>query len=62
MADPQAADFTCTNCGAVYKVVRIEDVRTGKDAADGELTCISCGTPLQARDGDAALKYFLIVD
>jgi hypothetical protein len=63
MAEAQAADFTCTNCGAQYKVVRIEDIQSATPGADdSELTCIGCGMRLQARDGDMALKYFLIED
>jgi hypothetical protein len=47
----------CPNCDAVYEVVRVEaeDV-----AVDRELACLSCGAPLQARQGRFVLKYFLL--
>jgi hypothetical protein len=38
--------------------------RLGVEAAaitpDREITCRSCGAPLQAREGRYALKYFLV--
>jgi transcription elongation factor Elf1 len=55
MADPEIADFTCMHCGAKYKVVRVETLSEAQ-----ELTCVSCGAPLEAREGQFALKYFLV--
>jgi predicted RNA-binding Zn-ribbon protein involved in translation (DUF1610 family) len=57
MARLPAAQFNCPNCGAQYKVVRVEaDPLT----ADREITCRSCGAPLQGREGGLVLKYFLV--
>jgi predicted RNA-binding Zn-ribbon protein involved in translation (DUF1610 family) len=49
--------FNCTNCGALYEVVHVEaeDV-----SVDRELECLSCGAPLQPRQGRFVLKYFLL--
>jgi predicted RNA-binding Zn-ribbon protein involved in translation (DUF1610 family) len=49
-----AKKFECPNCGAQYKVVRIEAASTHNQ----QLLCLSCGGPLQAREGKFALKYF----
>ena len=48
--------FNCANCGALYKVVRVE----APTAADRDIACLSCGVPLEAREGRFALKYFLV--
>jgi len=52
----QEARFNCANCGTHYKVVRVE----APTAADREIACLSCGVPLEAREGSFALKYFLV--
>jgi hypothetical protein len=55
--EPQDTSFTCTNCGAHYKVIRVE----GASATDTrELTCIRCDARLDAREGEFVLKYFLM--
>jgi DNA-directed RNA polymerase subunit RPC12/RpoP len=48
--------FDCPNCGAHYKVVKIEAEAT----QDPEITCRYCGGPLNGREGVFALKYFLV--
>ena len=48
-------DFSCPNCEAKYKVVRVETPPTHDDPP---LLCLSCGGPLRNRDGKFALKYF----
>jgi predicted Zn finger-like uncharacterized protein len=53
----KATEFNCPNCNALYKVVRMEAKST---AGDREITCRSCGAPLQGREGDFILKYFLV--
>jgi predicted Zn finger-like uncharacterized protein len=53
----KAAESNCPNCGALYKVVRMESKST---AADREITCRSCGAPLRGREGDFILNYFLV--
>jgi ssDNA-binding Zn-finger/Zn-ribbon topoisomerase 1 len=50
--EPSKAD--CPNCGAAYKVVRVEGASTR------EIVCKSCGGPLPAREGKFMLKYFLV--
>ena len=40
--------FNCPNCQARYKLVRV----AGDDINfDGQITCRSCGAPLQGREG-----------
>jgi len=41
--------------GAKYKVVEVE-----APSATADLTCVSCGGALPARDGGLLLKYFLV--
>jgi transcription elongation factor Elf1 len=49
--------FNCPNCQARYKLVRV----AGDDVnCDGQITCRSCGAPLQGREGKDILKYFLV--
>jgi predicted RNA-binding Zn-ribbon protein involved in translation (DUF1610 family) len=49
--------FNCPNCGALYEVVHVEAENV---AIDRELACVSCGAPLQSRQGRFVLKYFLL--
>jgi predicted RNA-binding Zn-ribbon protein involved in translation (DUF1610 family) len=49
--------FNCPNCSAVYEVVSVEAENV---AVDRELTCLSCGAPLQSRQGRFVLKYLLL--
>jgi hypothetical protein len=49
--------FDCPNCGARYKLVRVEAEMTG---ADTPVACRCCGAPLEGRDGRHILKYFLV--
>jgi len=53
-----ATSFHCPNCGAEYKVVRVE----APPAHDQPLTCLSCGGALHNREGNFALKYFRVDD
>jgi predicted Zn finger-like uncharacterized protein len=46
----------CPHCGAKYNVVRVEAVLGVKHR---EVTCLSCGGPLAAREGAFVIKYFL---
>jgi predicted RNA-binding Zn-ribbon protein involved in translation (DUF1610 family) len=51
----EATRVACPTCGAEYKVVRVEaKVMPG----EGQLTCTSCGGPLNGREGRFVLKYF----
>lgn len=49
--------YLCPNCGAHYRMVRVE---ADPDASAPELTCLSCGAPMQNRQGRFALKYFRV--
>jgi hypothetical protein len=51
----KAVEFRC-RCGAHYKVARQE----APPERDGEVTCLSCGAPLDAREGNFVLKYFRV--
>jgi predicted nucleic acid-binding Zn ribbon protein len=54
MPDTATYSFRCPNCEAQYKVVRVEAAPTHNN----QLTCLSCGGPLNNREGKFALKYF----
>jgi predicted Zn finger-like uncharacterized protein len=54
MTKLQSPPFKCPNCEALYQVERIEA------ANDREIRCRDCGGPLRAREGQYALKYFLL--
>jgi len=47
--------FDCPQCGTPYKIVRVESDTIGSDR---KITCISCGAPLNGREGRLILKYF----
>jgi predicted RNA-binding Zn-ribbon protein involved in translation (DUF1610 family) len=49
--------FECPNCGAQYKLVRVE---TDRALPNEELPCRNCGEPLNGREGKFVLKYFLV--
>jgi transcription elongation factor Elf1 len=49
--------FDCPICQAHYKIVRMESDQID---FDGPVACRSCGAPLQGREGNAILKYFLV--
>jgi len=51
---PPVTRFECSNCGAHYRLVRVE---AGAGTTSREITCRSCGAPLQAREGRYILKY-----
>jgi predicted RNA-binding Zn-ribbon protein involved in translation (DUF1610 family) len=57
MAEPQEAHFTCPNCGAQYKLVRVEGTST---MGDRELSCVICDAVLKAREDKFVFKYFLV--
>jgi len=50
--------FNCPNCGAKYEIVRVE--APPRPTTDREITCVTCGGPLQGRQGAFVLKYFLV--
>src|SRR4029077_14637987 len=49
--------FNCTNCNALYHLIKGE---AGPETVDRDLNCVACGAPLPARDGQFVLKYFLL--
>jgi predicted RNA-binding Zn-ribbon protein involved in translation (DUF1610 family) len=49
--------FNCPNCGALYHLIKVE---SGPETVDQEISCRSCGGPLQGREGGLVLKYLLI--
>jgi DNA-directed RNA polymerase subunit RPC12/RpoP len=57
MAATQSVRFNCPNCDAQYKLIRIE---ADSVTADRQIECLTCGTPLQGREGRYVLKYFLL--
>lgn len=57
MPEPSETRFDCPNCGARYKVVRVDAPPL---ANEEEVTCVNCGVAFQGREGRFALKYFLV--
>jgi hypothetical protein len=49
--------FNCPNCNARYKLVRAE---ADHAASYGQIECYHCGGPLNGREGQFILKYFLV--
>jgi hypothetical protein len=47
----------CPHCGATYDVVRMA---AASSFDYDELTCLSCGGPLPARECAFIMKYFLL--
>jgi hypothetical protein len=47
----------CPHCGAKYEVVRVEAAGVTEYR---EVTCLSCGGPLPAREDAFLMKYFLV--
>jgi len=54
----KATPVFCPNCHAQYRVIRVEAAATSKLAS--EVICLSCGGPLNAREGAFILKYLLV--
>jgi hypothetical protein len=57
MADLQPERFDCPHCQAKYKLVRVDAPIV---EIMQEITCRSCGGPLQGREGRFIMKYFLV--
>ena len=57
MPNTVSTPFECAQCGAKYKLVRAE---ADEQTIDCQITCRKCGAPLQGRQGNAVLKYFLV--
>jgi hypothetical protein len=51
----KAAVYSCS-CGAEYKVVQQEAPPDRRK----EIACLSCGAPLEPREGKFVLKYFRV--
>lgn len=56
MTNSSPSTVSCAQCGAQYRVVRIEAAIEG----DPKVACLGCGAPLNARDGTFILKYFRV--
>jgi RNase P subunit RPR2 len=54
---PSFKSFVCPNCAALYEIVKVE---AGPEMTRQEVTCLSCGGPLPAREGKFVIKYFLL--
>jgi len=52
-----AEAFNCPNCNSHYKLVRAE---ADPKSPEGQVACRQCGAPLNGREGDLVLKYFLV--
>jgi len=57
MTEPGNAHFKCPNCGAGYKVMRVE---APPGLGDDPISCVSCGAAIPSYDGKLAMKYFQI--
>jgi hypothetical protein len=57
MHGTSTGQFNCTDCNALYHLIKIE---AGPETVDRALNCKACGAPLPARDGQFVLKYFLL--
>ena len=57
MAGARTPAFTCPSCQALYEVVNVE---ARPETTLKEVTCLSCGGPLPAREGKFVRKYFLL--
>lgn len=51
------AVWPCPHCGEQYKIVETE---AGPETVNREITCLTCGGPLQGRRGKYIRKYFRI--
>jgi hypothetical protein len=49
--------FNCPNCNAQYKLVRAE---ADHAASYSQIECYHCGAPLNGREAQFILKYFLV--
>jgi hypothetical protein len=58
MPDPNSVPLVhCSNCQALYQVVKAQE---GPETVDLEIACQVCKGPLTARQGQFVLKYFLL--
>jgi heavy metal efflux system protein len=52
-------DFSCPNCGALYKVVRVLKLETNQPDYQ-DVHCAHCKRPLSGTDDRFLLKYFMV--
>jgi predicted RNA-binding Zn-ribbon protein involved in translation (DUF1610 family) len=52
-----ATEFNCPQCGALYKLIRVEAPPSSDERG---IMCRNCGAPLQGREGRYILKYFMV--
>jgi predicted Zn finger-like uncharacterized protein len=55
--NPEGELFNCPNCGAQYRVIRVE---ADSSATYGRIECRHCGGPLDSGEGGFILKYFFV--
>jgi transcription elongation factor Elf1 len=53
----ETTPFDCPNCGAQYKLVRVE---TETALPKQKIGCRKCGGPLATTEGPFILKYFFV--
>ncbi len=53
----KAVHFNCSNCDALYQLVRVV---ARERTTDRRVTCRVCGSPLPARKGEFICEYFLL--
>ena len=56
MASKHAELFHCPTCQGRYKLVRAE---ADPESSSGPIECCYCGGPLNGREGQFVLKYFV---
>ena len=57
MVTTASTSFRCRQCDADYELVRMA---VPAERHEREIACLCCGAPLQGRQGDYVLKYFLV--
>ena len=57
MANNRPPLFFCPTCKALYQVVKTE---AGPETVNYDITCQECKAPFPAREGNFALKYFML--
>ena len=54
MVAAQPSSFRCSNCNALYQVVKVE---AEPDTVDRGITCRCCEAPLIDREGNLVIKF-----
>ena len=51
--------FKCPDCGALYRVIKVE---AGPETVDHQVSCRACGAPLDGRDRQFVPQIFPLAD